>query len=60
MKKYILIAFVLISSCGEPTAPATPNSVIEPGDDSSVILPAFIDTVKPDTVKINIDSLAVE
>ena len=60
MKKYILVALVLLASCGAPTAPATPSSITEPGDDSSVILPAFIDTVKVDTVKPIIDSLAVE
>jgi hypothetical protein len=58
MKKYILVASVLVASCGEPAKPVSTTPVITPGDDSSMILPALIDST--DSVKKPIDTLEAQ
>jgi len=48
MKATILILCLFLTACGSSNVP-TPSSITEPGDDSSVILPKFIDTLPADS-----------
>lgn len=57
MKKAMLIfaASLTLAACGGSSEQTSTDSVVVPGPDSSVILPALTDSAKADTVSIKSD-----
>jgi hypothetical protein len=55
MKKAILVAttaMMFLISCGGLTETVISDSLVTPGPDSSVILPALTDSAKADSVRV--------
>ena len=49
MKAIILILGLFLTACGSTGNVPTPSNIMEPGDDSSVILPKPIDSLPADS-----------
>ena len=49
MKSIILILGLFFTACGASTNAPTPSNIMEPGDDSSIILPKHIDSLPADS-----------